>query len=332
MELLESNKGYKIPSRVKLVSGVWKYQKYDEKQAFVVDADSDSQLKTAIDWAGGKYDKDNEEKIKSEIIETDNEGFEIEFLENAGYSSQGGKLSFWDCKVTKDNETFIIGINQDLLLELIKSATIVKGKVQEKCLFVKQRGNTGLIIKDSGIYKECMKEIELKKNLQSLKKTTAWEKGYFYNTVSNNSDVYICDVYVWYKEEKLGWYKSLIHKLDKPIKMKVMLSDYYFREDSSLLNYINGKNYFFEYISGNLKKSLPSRFKTDKKPVDIDVTNEELEKLKLQYLEETFNKQIDNRSNKILTASLIKTSLITFTQDPPILINELKNDSKFETY
>ena len=333
MELLETNKGYKIPSKVKLVKSEWKYQKYNEKQAFVVDADSNSQLETAINWAGGKYDEEKKKSISNNIIETDNEGFEIEFLESAGGSSQGGKLSFWDCKVTKDGQSYIIGINQDLLLELIKSATIVKGKVQEKCLFVKQRGNTGLIIKDSDIYKECMKEIETKKNLQALKKTTSWEKGIFYNTPTGISDVYITDVYQWYEcdEHYGGWYKNKIRRLKKPIKNKLLIDEWYFRDTDILSKIISDREWFFENIYNKMKKSLPSRFKTDKF-IKIDLTDKELEKMKLEYLESVFSKSRDARGKAVLTSALIKSALITFTSDPPILIDEIKNETEFEVY
>lgn len=332
MELLETNKGYKIPSKVKLVRSEWKYQKYDEKQAFVVDADSDSQLETAINWAGGRYDEEKKKSISDNIIETDNDGFEIEFMESAGGSSQGGKLSFWDCKVTKDGQSYIIGINQDLLLELIKSATIVKGKVQEKCLFVKQRGNTGLIIKDSDIYKECMKEIETKKNLQNLKKTTSWEKGIFYNTPTGSSDVYIADVYQWYESEDTGWCRSKIVRLEKPIKNKFMIDDWYFKNTNLLSEVISNSKWFFESIYNNMKKSLPSRFKTDKS-ISIDLTDKELEKMKLKYLDDVFNKsRVTNRGKAVLTSILVKSSLITFTPEPPILIDEIKNETEFEMY
>lgn len=326
MDLLEDYKGYKIPSKVKLVTGEWKYQKYTEKQAFVVDAESNSQLETAINWAGGRYDEEKKSSILNNIIETENEEFEVEFLNSAGCSSQGGKLSFWDCKVTKNDISYIIGINQDLLLELIKSATIIKGKVQEKCLFMKQRGNTGIIIKDSEIYKECMKEIQIKSNLQNLKKTSSWEKGYYYSTPTGVSHIYIGDAYLWYTQEKTYFSKSKIHKLDKPRKVKIMISSWYADRDKKLSDIIENKKYFFEYIEENSKKSLPLRFKVEDKTLDIDLSQKELENLKLEYLEDITKEKLT------LTSSLIKSYLTTFTPEYPILPKEIKDKVDFEVW
>lgn len=324
MELLENYKGYKIPSKIKIVRSNWKYENMD--QGFIVDPDTKGQLETALNWAAG-YNDEKREEVKKNIIETDNEGFEVEFLKPAGGSSQGGKLSFWDCKITKDDISYIVGINQDLLLELIKSATIIKGKVQEKCLFVKQRGNTGIIIKDSEIYRACMKEIETKNKLQNLKKTTNWEKGYYYNTPTGLSDIYIGDAYLWFTEDKTSaWSKKIIHKIDKPIKIKIMISSWYADRNKLLSEIIKDKTYFFEYIGEEGKKTLPARFKVEEGKIDIDLTSEQLEELKLKYLKEQ-TKDIRN-----IYSRLLRSYLTTFTPKYPELPDELKNQIEFEVW
>lgn len=310
-------KGYKIPKKVKLVKTYpSEYNPDFNDSTFVVDGDSDSQLETAIKWASGYCNEDKRQYVKDNIIETDNEGFEVEFLYSANNSSQGGKLSFWDCKITKDGQEYIVGINQALLLELIKSTTIINGKVQEKCLFIKQRNNTGIVSKNSEIYKECLKEVQEKERIQSLKTTTAWEKGYFYNTLTQ-SDVYVSDVYVWYKEEEISYWKSKIKILDKPIKMKYMLGSYYFKDTNKLSDVF--KNDYFPGVRYNCKKTLPSRYKSDKK-IEIDLSTEELEQLRLQQIE---NKDLSSREKQSLC-------LISFINRKPESINKIKDFSYLE--
>lgn len=312
-------KGYRVPKKVKLVKTCPGYYKNEFKDlSFVVDGDNDSQLETAINWAAGYYNDDKKELVKENIIETDNEDFEVEFLYSAGGSSQGGKLSFWNCKITKDGQEYIVGINQDLLLELIKSTTIINGKVQEKCLFIKQRGNTGIVSKESEIYKKCIEELKERERISNLKQTTVWEKGYFYNSLTQSS-VYITDLYLWYREEQIEQWKSRIEVLSNPIKVKYVLDSYYFNNRTKLSELFEDKSYIGNIIH-SYKKTLPSRFKSDR-TIEIDLTSNQLEQIRLDHFKEYNSYYRENR---------IKLALTTFTDRFPKLPEDMKNKTSFE--
>ena len=82
-------------------------------------------------------------------------------------SSQGGKLSFWNCRLTKDDKTFIIGIATNLLLNVLKNNTFIDGKCQSPLMFARCKGGVGILSENMESYKTKTKEcIEyLKRNL-----------------------------------------------------------------------------------------------------------------------------------------------------------------------
>lgn len=157
-------------------------------QGYVVDPDNKKQLETAMRWAEKSSDK------APEVIRTANKDFELSLYDCAGHSSCGGKLSFWNCKIEKDGKSYIIGINTDSLLSLMKHSTFVNGKCQSKLFFAKQAGNTCLIHTGMQEYGEAVKSIQLKKDL-STKKTKNWQVGKNYVTATCN-DLYLGEIYV----------------------------------------------------------------------------------------------------------------------------------------
>ena len=157
-------------------------------QGYVVDPDNKKQLETAMRWAEKSSDK------APEVIRTANKDFELSLYDCAGHSSCGGKLSFWNCKIEKDGKSYIIGINTDSLLSLMKHSTFVNGKCQSKLFFAKQAGNTCLIHTGMQEYDEAVKSIKLKKDL-STKKTKNWQVGKNYVTATCN-DLYLGEIYV----------------------------------------------------------------------------------------------------------------------------------------
>ena len=82
-------------------------------QGYVVDPDNKKQLETAMKWAEKHSDK------APEVIRTANKDFELTLYDCAGHNSQGGKLSFWNCKIEKDEKSYIIGVNTNFLLSLM---------------------------------------------------------------------------------------------------------------------------------------------------------------------------------------------------------------------
>lgn len=277
---MEYLQGYKFPERIILVKS-----SYCDK-AFVVDPNIKGQLETAKEWARF-YDRDIKQDIEGEIFEFENKGFEAEFYEAAKGSSQGGKLSFWNFKISKDGNSWIIGINQDLLLELIKSSTIINGKLQEKVSFIKKNGNTGIVVKDSPLYNECMNDLELRHKKETAKKTTKWIPGYFYESLTRSS-VYITDYYIWYEEIKESWYSTKIKILKEPKKVKIVLDDFYFNSNSKNCQTFSGAfkendNLIRSMIEYNQLNKLPLRSQSDRKIV-IDLSIDELEEKRKEYI------------------------------------------------
>ena len=105
----------------------------DVYQAYLVDPSNKKQLESARSWAkwteygpryrndAGDWTRDYEIKHEPVEFEFNNNCFTLELLDCAGGSSQGGKLSFWNCLVTRDDRVFKIGIDSDMLLDLLKS-------------------------------------------------------------------------------------------------------------------------------------------------------------------------------------------------------------------
>ena len=108
-------KGWKLFDKVTIVAKQmtrWNYETYetiytDEYQGFIVDTKNKKQLETAIRWGtitkyhyedvDGKRTCTGSTNIPPEQYTYDNKGFTLELSEAAEQSSQGGKLSFWNC-------------------------------------------------------------------------------------------------------------------------------------------------------------------------------------------------------------------------------------------
>ena len=135
--MTEKYEGWNLYDKVIIVGKartVWNREKYcwetqeGIQQGYLVDPKNKKQLENAERWAETVRYEYNKELGRSEAVETvkgtvdtfDNDGFEIELLESADGSSQGGKLSFWNCKISKAGKTWIVGINADLLLSLAR--------------------------------------------------------------------------------------------------------------------------------------------------------------------------------------------------------------------
>ena len=165
-------------------------------QGYVVDADNEKMLETAKSWASWsgrddhireeyfkhkeargikRYDwnnEDEEEKALNKkwedsythhegvLHEYENGNFKIALSEAAGGSSQGGKLSFWNCVITApDGKEFLVGINQDLLLHLLMATTAVKGEIQETIWLGRVKGTqVGAFTEDMEEFKQAIQD------------------------------------------------------------------------------------------------------------------------------------------------------------------------------
>ena len=175
------------------VTIVVRHSENEIQQAYVAGAEDKKSLESARLWARSyKYDRDDNGKIiKQELIEGEeytykNNGFRLQFCDCAYNSSQGGKLSFWNCiLISPDDKKFLIGINTDLLLDLIKESTIVNGEVKDPVVFIRNGGNLGVATIGGNQYKLALSYVDKKKEM-GKGKTTKWETGYNYETLSTS--------------------------------------------------------------------------------------------------------------------------------------------------
>ena len=239
--------GWKMFDKVTIVAKQmtrWNYETYetiytDEYQGFIVDTKNKKQLETAIKWGtttkyhyeevDGKRTCTGSTNIPPEQYTYDNKGFTLELSEAAEQSSQGGKLSFWNCWITApDGKRFLIGIAANLLLDVLKSCDVKNGVVQDPLMFARCKGGVGMLSESMNSYKDAVNDEYQRKN-KSTGKTTKHRIGYVYETLTQHN-LYAGDFYIWYEpvyEEKESRYypyrkaNQLVgfKKLDKPVKL-----------------------------------------------------------------------------------------------------------------
>lgn len=200
------------------------------QQGYIVNPKNKQQFNTAQQWAETwRYDGNGKviETIKGTVDTFDNDGFEIELLESADGSSQGGKLSFWNCKISKDGKTWVVGINADLLLRALCSCTWEKGKCLEPVMFARCKGGVGVLTKSSPEYQQAQADMS-KKAILSKGKTTKYQLGHTYETLTE-SHIYFGKIYCWYepiyKQNNYHYYNSLtgFRLLDKPVVKELLI-------------------------------------------------------------------------------------------------------------
>ena len=270
--------GWKLFDKITIVAKpMFKYMwetgtsiKLDDVQGYIVDPSNKKQLASARDW-GTTYNYIYEEVdgmrkcVDKEIVEPEeytynNKDFTLELAEAADSSCQGGKLSFWNCWVTaSDGKRFLIGIAANLLLDVLKSTTVVNGVVQDKLMFARCKGGVGMLSENMDSYKDALNDEKARKN-STRGKTTKHRPGYVYETLTDQH-VYVGDVYRWYepiqevvaqpyypytKCEQITGFK----KLDKPVVVKFFPT---YHKTYTAADYIKS----FEWY--NIKEKLPAR-------------------------------------------------------------------------
>ena len=328
-------KGWKIPEKLHIFAKKHPYRKYDIPQAMIASSDKESALETAQKWASGKYSGwTKDDYIQYDI---DNENIEFELLDSAGCSSQGGKLSFWNCIISKEDMRVIVGISSDILIELLKNTDFEKGKCKDKIILARYKNQWGTITKDMKEYKEAIKDMKIDNNLNTAKKTSKWKPGYEYYSKTQKS-VYLYDLYQWYDIKKVyeGWHfysdKYCIMEYDKLKTKKVVLDKWMYKDYSTLLEYINiTKNmenkwkfhYLFSYL--DYKDKLPSRIKGDK-VFDIDVDIDTINKYLIEYRKEItdeFLKQDENHITCDISTIIGAYAYSIDKNDKPIIPQEV---------
>lgn len=220
--------GWTLYDEVILVvkKNLYKYRSYEYPQAYLVNPKDKKQLERAINWGtekkylrteDGEYIRDEKGNCKYDVIEPDvhtvkNDGFTVEFLDSANESSQGGKLSFWNCLVSKGDLKFVIGIDSKLLLHALKESTFINGKSKETFIFARCSGGVGILHKNMKDYTNAIRDMQSKKTVKKGN-TSKWQLGKNYMTLTMN-DLYIGEVYKPITTEydynrKYGSYASL---------------------------------------------------------------------------------------------------------------------------
>ena len=199
---------------------------------YIFEAGDEKGQKAAEEWARSyenRYDKDKETIVHEPNVHIfDNEGFTVTILDSAGGSSQGGRLSFWKCRVEKDGVSFIVGVNDAILADLIRHSDIKEGTVQQGVMFARRGGQPGFIHKDMEAYKEAMEDMKKKADVKAMRKTSKWELGGVYSSITITD---VCLGPVWDTMEEVndpeyrGWYprKKLVPR-EKPLRVTAWVS------------------------------------------------------------------------------------------------------------
>lgn len=230
---------------------------------YVADANDKNQNKTGKNWATDsrvvykdgvavtdEYGYHIYEEVPPIIHTTDNKDFKLAINMSAGGSSQGGKLSFWMCKITKTLEdgTVIdgnIGINQEELKDLLKESTFVNGVCQEPVAFYRISGNVGICTMTGEKYKQALKDKAEDESIKKAKKTTKWELGRVYKTKTLES----------------VWLGDVIH----PFKGKVHYVEDYYKNNMDAKALVENSHSIYKVFD-----KFPSRIATD---IIIDCTD-----------------------------------------------------------
>lgn len=274
----------------------WDTRKYvvEGWQGYIVDPSNKKMLENARSWGkwteygpyisgkGYEWTKEHE----PEEFTFDNNGFTLELVDCAENSSQGGKLSFWNCNITKDGHTFLVGIAANLLLDVLKHNTFIDGKCQTSLMFARCKGGVGMLSENMESYQQALADMQLKKKVNSGK-TSKHKLGHIYNTLTE-SHAYLADLYCWYEpiiEQRYrnSWSSSTydttvgFKKLDKPVKLKWFASTH--KEKSKLSD--------FGISCWELKSKLPTRIE-DEKVIEYDIS---VEKCIDKYINDSLIKQ-----------------------------------------
>ena len=275
--------GWSLMKSIKIVYSIDDTIEVNNKKipkAYVVDSSNKKSLQTAIEWASWGRGK------KPTIIETANSDFNFSIGESAGGSFQGGKLSFWMCIVSKEGiPEFAVGINSDLLVNILLQSTFTNGKCSEKVCFTRKNGQTGVLHSKMTEYQEAIADEKLKSSTNKGK-TSKWKIGYEYTTLTKSSML-------------LGYFKCPLHIDDSDFHKRVITIDFNDKARPFLANiYENGDGSvdFYRIIVHNLLPyshhfvdKCPSR-QEGKKIIDEKVLRKELPKQYIAQLKKEYTK------------------------------------------
>lgn len=262
---------------------------------YVVERGDKNALEKAKDWAKEReYDYEKKEYVKTwepAVYTFDNEGFTVKILKSAYGSSQGGRVSFLACEVEKDDIKFVIGVNDELLVDLIRNSEISKGVIKEKVIFVRKGGQPGFIHEKMDAYKDAMADMKQKADLKKAKKTKKWEIGGVYSTLTQ-TDICLGEVFDTleeYQEEESynsGWRyggRRTVTKFRKrktPVKTLAWAHFYNFHGDKEL------PDTFEKYLTDELKDRTYIYFSTGTPPARTKASQLEIKESDMRLLDD----------------------------------------------
>lgn len=272
-----------------------------EYTGYIVAHGDKSALDKAKAWARVRnYDRDKREytdTVEPTVYTFDNKGFTATILDSAGGSSQGGRLSFWRCKIEKDGVEFTIGVNDAVLADLIKNSHIENGIVKEKVMFARKGGQPGLIHEGMQAYKDATADMQKKADMKKAEKTKNWEIGGVYSTLTK-TDICLGEVWdtleLYTVEENYSGHRwsphtvTKSHKLEKPVKMTawVHFSTYYHKDglpvdfETFLKEELQDRKYI--YFSTGVPPARTKASQLEVKDSDMELLDKML-KLKAEY-------------------------------------------------
>lgn len=279
------------------------WRRKEQFDGYIFDVNDKDSKEKAVEWArryDNRWDNEKETIIHEPIVhEWDNEGFTVTILDSAGGSSQGGRLSFWKCKVEKDGVEFIVGVNDGILADLIRHSDIESGTVKQKVMFARKSGQPGFIHKDMEAYAEATADMKKKAEMKTSKKTSKWEVGGVYSTLTQTS-VCLGQVYDQYEEYQdtdkySSWYSrnyKALRKRKTPIEMTAWLYVPRFGGKENLTS-------FTELLSEQLKDRHYVYFYTGKPPARSKESQLEVTEESLALLDKLFAARKDTSYEKV---------------------------------
>lgn len=234
--------GIKIYKEVIIVAKNKNYSYYDSEkrsyvetdypQAYVVEKGNTKMLASAKDWAGSSCKE----------YEFKNGEFTFSLCDPAHSSSQGGKLSFWNCLITIDGNSFLIGISSEILCELLKNNTFINGTCKEKVYLGRINGNVGAFTSSMDLFKKGQED----EKIRNEKKTTTYVPGDFVYTLKEER-IYLGEGYKYFELARSIYNYNLASSQKNKNTFIVDFKNadnkvFIYKEKCSLCDYINTMN------------------------------------------------------------------------------------------
>lgn len=303
--MLEIYKGIKIEDEIIIVERKFNN---NESQGYIVSINNKNQLDSALHWAehydwvydetgervidhysyGGKectsdtpgaWPVYKQEKIFGVVHTYKNGQFKFSLLNSACSSSQGGKLSFWNCLITApDNKEYIIGINSECLIQLLKNNTFINGICQANVWLGRIKNNVGAFTENMEEFEQGKKD----KILRETKKTAKYDIG---SVLIPSNKVYCGKFYKTFDIEDNSFYRWDLSHYNYHIAIFSKPEPVYLYQK---YEYFPEKMYSWQFV----KSKSTSAISEERMSVDIDVLNQKAKECKYNN-EYVFNSTYD---------------------------------------